>query len=639
MCGIFGILSAGERPDEATSAACVALLAHRGPDGDGLWHSAGGAAPHVTLGHRRLAIIDLSDAAAQPMRSDDGALSITYNGEIYNYVELMAELEAKGHRFRSRSDTEVILRAYEEWGPECLGRFNGMFAFAIWNARRRELFAARDRFGEKPFHYAWDPRGRAFAFASEIKALVAVPGVDASLDERALYRYVAFQELAGAEQTLWRGVRRLPHAHYLRLAWRGDGFDLAVRRYWDVDLERVETPSLDDAARRFAELFEDSVRIRLRSDVPVGSSLSGGLDSSGVVCQIHALGAAGGQKAFSARMDDPRYDEGSHIATVLARTGVEGHEVWPSADELTAEFSRLCYHLEEPFPATSQFAQYLVMRLASRERVTVLLDGQGADELLAGYRPYFRAAYSELADRWRLARLWRERAAWRAKHGRAFPLSPKEIAARLAPGLYRFVRAGAALTPPRPETTSWWDPDWLSGFDLEQPRAARHSSRDRLTRRLYEDAFGGELQELLRYGDRNSMAWSREVRQPFLDHRLAELLFALPLDFKLSGGETKVLLRRAMRGLVPDPILARQDKIGYQAPMRSWLGGGLAAWAETLLEQATAQLGTYLAPGAVDRFRREARSLGDAEAKTVFSIITMGETMRQLQAVPRGVEV
>src|SRR5262249_31260827 len=259
--------------------------------------------PHVAFGHRRLAIIDLSDAAAQPMASDDGDFHLTYNGEIYNYVELMAELEATGHRFRSRSDTEVILRAYQEWGEGCLERFNGMFASALWDERRRQLFAARDRFGEKPFHYVWDPAAGFFAFASEIKALLALPEVAGDLDDRALYRYVAFGELADAEQTVWQGVKRLRHAHALPLAWRGDGFERTVRKYWDIDLGRTERLGLDEAARRFGELFADSVRLRLRSDVPVGTSLSGGIDSSAVVCQIHALGAAGGQKTFSARMD------------------------------------------------------------------------------------------------------------------------------------------------------------------------------------------------------------------------------------------------------------------------------------------------------------------------------------------------
>ena len=507
------------QPQMEHIATYLSLMSHRGPDGEGVWARPTDTPPFVALGHRRLAIIDLSAAAAQPMTNDDQTLWLTYNGEIYNYVELMAELEAKGHRFRSHSDAEVVLRAYEEWGVDCLQRFNGMFAFAIWDERKKELFAARDRFGEKPFHFAWDAQRGCFAFASEIKALLALPQVDASIDDRALYRLIAFQEQAGAEQTLWRGVKRLPHAHWLRLSWRGHGFDLTIRRYWDIDLERTEELSLREAATRFQEIFADSVRLRLRADVPVGSSLSGGLDSSAVVCQIHALGAAGGQKTFSARMEEPELDEGHHISAVLGQTGVEGHEVWPSPYELEALFSKLCYHLEEPFFSTSQFAQHLVMRLASQNGVTVLLDGQGADELLAGYQPYYLTRYADLADRWQLPALWHEWRGFRRRHARSFPLGAKPLAARLFPQVYRSVaRNGrSASHSPGSNLGQWWDSAWLAEFVDEPPPELPAARRDKLTRKLYADTMRGGLQELLRYGDRNSMAWSREVRQPFLD--------------------------------------------------------------------------------------------------------------------------
>jgi asparagine synthase (glutamine-hydrolysing) len=636
MCGILGIISAGEPVDEKALAAGLSVQAHRGPDGGGTWIRAAGAAPRVGLGHRRLAIIDLSEAAAQPMANDDHSLVITYNGEIYNYLELMAELEAKGHRFRSRSDTEVILRAYEEWGADCLARFNGMFAFAIWDERRRELFAARDRFGEKPFHYVYDDRRGVFAFASEIKALFALRLADASLDERALFRFVAFQELAGSDQTLWRGVRRLPHAHLLRLRWLGgSSWDLAVRRYWDIDLERTDAISLDEAARRLAEVFEDSVRLRLRSDVPVGSSLSGGLDSSAVVCQIHALGAAGGQATFSARMEDPALDEGAYIAAVAERTGIEGHEVWPTAAGLERVFSRLCYHLEEPFIQTSQYAQHIVMELASQHGVTVLLDGQGADEMLAGYTPYFSARYGDLADRWALFAIARERAAYRARHSRPFPLTPRMLVGRLlASGRRRLVGSTPAPDPAASwaPMASWWSRDWLDTFRDEAPPEIPNAPRDLLTRKLYADTMGGELQELLRYGDRNSMAWSRELRQPFLDHRLAEALFALPVEYKLDRGETKVVLRRAVEGLVPERIVERQDKLGYQAPLPSWLGGQLSQWAADRLEVAAEQLGGRLVEGATGRLRAEARTLDEVRARAVFSVLTLGECLRAQRA-------
>jgi asparagine synthase (glutamine-hydrolysing) len=635
VCGIIGVLTDSTRPYTKEVKASLALLTHRGPDGEGVWSRRSSGPPFVAFGHRRLAIIDLSDAAAQPMSSDDGSLHITYNGEIYNYVELMSELQSAGHRFRSRSDTEVILRAYEQWGESCLDRFNGMFSFAIWDERKRELFAARDRFGEKPFHYSWNPKSGFFAFASEIKALLALPEVEAAIDDRALYRFVAFQELAGSEQTLWRGVKRLPHAHYLKLQWTGSRFDLAIQRYWDIDLERVENLSLTEAAARFRELFADSVRLRLRSDVPVGTSLSGGLDSSAVVCQIHALGSAGGQKTFSARMEDPALDEGRHIKTVLAQTGVEGHEVWPSADELERVFSKLCYHLEEPFLSTSQFAQHLVMRLAAENDVTVLLDGQGADELLAGYKPYFAARYADMAEKRQFAGLWREWRGFSARHNRAFPLSTRMMFARAAPRAYGLLRRDST-NGQRPhilwrEMASWWNREWLEAFAHEKPSELPPSGRDRLTRKLYQDAMRGELQELLRYGDRNSMAFSREIRQPFLDHRMAEFLFALPPEHKLFRGETKVVMREAVRDLIPQSVAQRQDKLGYQAPLASWLDGPLEEWTLAKLDQMASEFSGRMIANPHERFRKLRRPISKEDSLVAFSALTASESLRQLR--------
>ena len=264
MCGIFGyfnLLGNAVNPDFLEPMA--RRLAHRGPDGHGTYHT-----KQLAFGAGRLAIIDLSDAGAQPMAGAGGRLWLTFNGEIYNYLELMAELAERGHVFQSHSDTEVILKAYEEWGPDCLARFNGMFAFAIWDTERCELFAARDRFGEKPFHYSWLPEENWFAFGSEVKSLLPWPEVDGALDDRALYRFLAFEELAGAEQTLWRGVRRLPHAHWLRLKWTGSQFDLTVKRYWDIDLTQTSDMSLAEAARRLRETFADSIKLGETSVLP-----------------------------------------------------------------------------------------------------------------------------------------------------------------------------------------------------------------------------------------------------------------------------------------------------------------------------------------------------------------------------------
>lgn len=633
MCGIAGVVSAGLLPDASLRRTMLTRQGHRGPDGEGEWlRPPAQGQPAVWLGHRRLAIIDLSDAAGQPMAGSDGALRITYNGEIYNYIELMDELTSLGHRFRTHSDTEVILAAYERWGVASLDRLNGMFAFAIWDERRSELFAARDRFGEKPFHYAWNPAAGTFAFASEIKALLVLPDIDASLNEDALCRFITFREMAGTEATIWKGVRRLRHGHWLRVSCDPGGLKLETRRYWNIALEKENALPLADASKRFAELFRDSVRLRLRSDVPVGTSLSGGLDSSAIVCQIHALGAARDQRTFSARMADPALDEGAHIQTVLQHTGISGAEVWPTAEDLQRSFSAFCYHQEEPCFSTSPFAQYLVMRLASENGVTVLLDGQGADELLAGYTSYFLTRYADLATTRQFLSLFREYRAFERHHGSGFPLSLKALVAKAAPILQRLRRHHpAADAGPSLDAPSCWNRDWLRSFggQSRQPLPVDHQ-RDALTCRLYADALTGPLQELLRYADRNSMAWSREVRQPFLDHRIAEFLFSLPAEFKLAGGETKVIMRHALAGLLPESIRQRQDKIGYRTPLATWLSGNASSWVQERIEHASRQLQGIVDPHWVDaRMNAVPAGAFTKGAEDVFAMLTVAECLTQ----------
>jgi asparagine synthase (glutamine-hydrolysing) len=396
MCGISGVLSFDGSPvDEATLSAQTRALAHRGPDGEGCWVSPSRA---VGLGHRRLAIIDLSEAARQPMGLR-GRFTITYNGEIYNYVEVRAELQGLGWTFATQSDTEVLLAAYAQFGEAALERLDGMFAFAIWDEREQTLFCARDRFGEKPFYYVHEV-GRRFVFASEIKGLVAA-GVAPRLDRRSLYQYLAFevvQDPARADETFYEGVRSLEPAHCLTVSFR---HGLArPRRYWSIPARQpAAAPGLAEAAERFLHLLDTSVKRRLRSDVPVGSSLSGGLDSSSVVCLMHRARAgqqALAQNSFSARFREPRLDEGPYIEAVVEATGTTPHVVWPDGEGLAAGMTALVRHQEEPFAGASVYAQWEVMRLAQREGTKVLLDGQGADETLAGYlhffEPYLRAS-------------------------------------------------------------------------------------------------------------------------------------------------------------------------------------------------------------------------------------------------------
>ena len=603
-----------ERIDEARDT-----LRHRGPDGGRTWRCRSQTGAAIVLAHRRLSILDLSEHGDQPLLRDGrrasrpatageegGAeLGLLYNGEIYNFVELRRQLEALGHTFASTGDTEVLLAAYAEWGDECLARLNGMFAFAIWDARRNRLFGARDRFGEKPFHYVLDERRGSFAFASEIKALLALGAATGRLNDRALFRYFRFGEQAGAEATIWDQVKRLPPATGFTIDVGANGLTMHAWRYWDVDFNSgaVEEPiALPAAEERFRELFADSVRIRLRSDVPVGTSLSGGLDSSSVLCQISAIGAASGQKAFTARMEDPALDEGRYVDALLAGVGVSGYSVVPTAAEFLRELDKLYFHQEEPFPATSIFSSYVVNRLALDHGVIVLLDGQGADEYLAGYAHYPAVRLRDLARRWQLGGWWRER---RGAIGRLEidPVPPRAMVI-IAAGSLGGVREEEILVDDLYDV-QWLQPEFRAAYAEEAPRTIP-AGRDTLRARLKADLTLGHLQELLRYADRNAMAFSRESRLPFLDHRLVELCATLPTSYLLDRGESKKVMRGAMRGIVPDVILDRKDKVGFATPWANWWRGEHAGALEQRLHESAELLRAYVDPRRLRPGSREA---------------------------------
>jgi asparagine synthase (glutamine-hydrolysing) len=562
MCGIAGVV--GPHPTPEVIAAMLECIAHRGPDGvrqvirDG----------RVGLGHRRLAIIDLSEAASQPMRSATGC-EVILNGEIYNYLELRAELAATGAAFRTSSDTEVLLAAYERWGVDCLTRLNGMFAFALYDPSRRTLVLARDRFGEKPLYYHRAGDG-TFVFASEIKALLAHPGVTARPDRQTIYRFLRHKLTERDPSTYFEGIASLPPAHFLEL--RVDGGEEVLRRFWSLDGSVQDPRPHDELVAAYRDLLEDSIRIRLRADVPLGSSLSGGIDSSAVVGYLARGQRVKDQHTFSARFPGWPLDEGRYIADVAALSGARSHEVEPLPDP--ADLERAVWHQDEPFGSLSIYAQWSVMRLAQQEGITVLLDGQGADETVAGYHFYFAALFRYLFRTGRWLRLARELRGFSTAHGAgrlgslAFYALPTSAARRLrglrhGPGLSAsFARAQAASRSADPS-------DGPFRTDLDQMLATT----------LTETMLPG----LLRYADRNSMAFGREVRLPYLDHRLVELAFSLPWDMKLSHGRTKGVLREAMRDYLPDSVRGRKDKIGYAPPQAAWLRGPLCEWAEDLL--------------------------------------------------------
>jgi asparagine synthase (glutamine-hydrolysing) len=538
-------------------------ISHRGPDGDGHWISRDG---QVGLGHRRLAILDLSERGAQPMHYLD-RYTVTLNGEIYNYLEIREELIKKGHNFISESDTEVLLAAYSEYGIAMLERLDGMFAFAIWDEHNRTLFCARDRFGEKPFFYHYLP-GKMFAFASEIKSLFAF-GAARQINNRMLFNYLAYDVIENAyakSTTFFEGISKLEAAHFVLIDGQGA---LTSRRYWAIPEINVDHKiSFEDSCERFRELFTQSVKRRLRSDVPVGTSLSGGLDSSSVLCTISRIlsGSGHGQKTFSARFHESVLDEGDFIKLAADAAGARTFFTWPDARALLENIDKVFYHQEEPFGTASIFAQWEVMKLAKKEGVTVLLDGQGADETLGGYTHYFRALFQELYTKDR-PRFREEVRAYEVLHNRPFNADWRFKCEAFQPGTLRLL-GKARRRFARPEYFRHLHPDFAAEYKMDPPPFAANGN---LNETLKHSTEGYGLEKLLRFADRNSMAFSREVRLPFLSHELVEFLFTLPASYKISGGWTKRVLRKAMEPILPKRITWRVDKLGFDSPQEAWL--------------------------------------------------------------------
>ncbi|MBM3565039.1 MAG: asparagine synthase (glutamine-hydrolyzing) [Alphaproteobacteria bacterium] len=570
----------------------AALMAHRGPDGEGLWSAADG---RVVFGHRRLAIIDPSPASAQPMVSPDGDLALTYNGEIYNYLELRAELERAGVRFSTQGDVEVLLAAWRTWGAGCVTRFNGMFAFALWDRRQGILFCARDRFGEKPFLYT---RGNGFfAFASEYKALLALEGVSADIAPARVARFLraAGGGLDQGGETAFPAIHQLPPAHRLILSASGD---VRVDRYWDGEPDPgAGRLDIAEAARRFRDLLDDSVALRLRSDVPVGSCLSGGLDSGSIACLVRRrLGGGAAYHVFSGRFPDTPADEGAYMDAIAAAVRPIRHETVPDPAKLIGEIGAFAWANELPVDSASQYAQYCVFRLARENGVKVLLDGQGADEVLGGYEQYF-AFYlaeagrdDEAAIRARYPGVLENLEAWHLR----LPHSVRRILARIS-GRGSDIAFGL-------------NPDLVSADSAERPKSLRAALR--------KDSLGGFLTTLLRYGDRNSMAHSVEVRLPFTDHRLFEMAQGLSARVLMGDAQTKRILREAMAGVLPEPVRTRWRKQGFLPPHAAWMRRGLLAAVETVIEDPSFVRSPLWEPGwwrsAVTRFRNGEEGLASA---------------------------
>ncbi len=575
MCGIAGFYQFGEQPVSApVLERMTSRLAHRGPDDYGhvifndrrqphAWTLEASPAAHakVGLGNRRLKIIDLSPAGHQPMANADRTLWITFNGEIYNYVELRAELKTLGHPFISQTDTEVILTAYAAWGLDCFRRFNGMWALAIYDARDGTLVLARDRWGVKPLYVYQD--AEHLVFGSEIKALLACPAVPRRPNYCTLYNYAArhYRWVDGGRDTFFEGIANLPPAHYWKVI--PDGRVREVR-YWALDPERREVPALDaDVLVRFRELFEDAVRLRLRSDVPVGTMLSGGLDSSSVTVMAARLSAAP-VTTFSARYDEQEFDEGPYIEATVRHVNADGRFIYPKPGELLDTLQAMLAVHDEPVCTVTWYAHWMVMKEVAGLGFPVLLNGHVGDELFAGYWDHYQYHFADL-ERDDPQSFHAEFECWRANHER----DPQEYA-RLKARLAAIERGEVR------EADAWADyaaalaPDFCARYGMAPERPDPFAGRGYLTSRLFKELTYETVPATLRPEDRNSMAFSIETRSPFLDYRLAEFAFALPSRYKIRNGLGKWMIREGLRGILPEEVRTRKDKQGFNAPTVHW---------------------------------------------------------------------
>jgi asparagine synthase (glutamine-hydrolysing) len=574
MCGIAGVVS--KNPNEVTIdrlKRMTNIIHYRGPNGDGHWLD---SSKTVGLGHRRLSIIDLSHEADQPMHYLD-RYSIVFNGEIYNYIELKEVLLKQGYVFKTSSDTEVLMALYDRDSENCLQILDGMFSFAIYDSKKKEIFAARDRFGEKPFFYNYEP-GRLFIFGSEMKVLWAA-GVNKKVKNNMLYNYLSFgslQNRGDLSETFFENIIRLPHAHYLIVDT--EKITIKLKEYWRINTNEInDSIKPEQAFRKFNELFYTSVKRRLRSDVAVGSSLSGGLDSSLIVCVIdqllnknkftHSLC----QKTFSARFPGFERDEGNYMDMVAAATNVEPSFVYPTDDNILEDIQKVAYYQEEPFGGASILVQYEVMKLAKEKGVTVLLDGQGADEMLGGYHRYFNTFFRELEIQ-KNGNLKEEHSAYLDLHknntvNARQKKNLEHYIRRWMPGEMALLKKTHALI--NQKINQPFNKDFFANYS--DSLFPVNSSFNSLNETLYDNTMAGDLQVLLRFADRNSMANSREVRLPFLSHEIAEFLFSLPSTYKIHNGWTKWIMRESFQSILPAPICWRLDKIGYEPPQKKWM--------------------------------------------------------------------
>lgn len=591
MCGIVGLIG---HSDMEARKRMLNILSHRGPDGEGEWQS---PSSPVWIGHKRLAIID-PERGAQPLPNEDETVWITFNGCVYNYLELAQTLRKRGHRFRTYADTEVIVHAYEEYGEECVQKFIGMFSFAIWDEKKKQLFCARDRIGVKPFYY-YGGKG-SFSFASEIKAILAAGYIKPAVCDEALREYLVFQATLG-EKTLFRDILKLPPGYLMIVNEQGKVVKMS--QYWDLTFKADQYHTEEYFVDHLRLLLRDAVKIRLRSDVALGAHLSGGLDSSTVVCLAGDMN--GGSEplmtftgAFSEGED---FDETRYAHIVADETGARYMEIRPGARDFIGYLPKIIYYMDEPAAGPGVFPQHMVSKLAS-EHVKVVLGGQGGDEIFAGYARYL-LGYLEECLKGAIEET-ENTSKYAATLATIIPNLP--MLKQYMPMMRYLWEDGLFDTPEKryfrlmdrsTGVREIYNPDLFNDSDRIVSTFSRifngSDAASFLNRMLYFD-LKVHLPALLHVEDRTSMAWGLESRVPLLDHRIAELIASIPPVTKFKGGQPKYLFRKAVKNIVPDEVLNRKDKKGFPVPLHLWQKSHLRDFIhDTLLSPRSRQRGIF----------------------------------------------
>ena len=593
MCGIVGRINSTEQVTEEILRCMIDAVAHRGPDGEGTYID-----ENVGIAHKRLSIIDPKNGQ-QPMCNEDGTVWVTFNGAVYNYLEIRQELVQRGHDVKTYSDTEVIIHAYEEYGEKCVEKFNGMFAFVIYDKNKNKIFGARDRFGIKPFYYYSDED--KFIFASEIKAIIANKEVKREVNIEGIRDYIVFQFTLG-KKTLFKNIFKLEPGNYFTIDLN-KSVKPKIVQYWDLEFNYDTYHTEDYFVDKLKFLIDDSIRLRLRSDVELGTYLSGGLDSSTTTIIASDCLGNNGLKTFTGKFAEGReYDESYYAKVVAEHANAQYHEITMNAKQFKDNIEDIIYYLDEPGAGPGVFPQYMVSKLAS-EHVKVVLGGQGGDEIFIGYARYLVAYLEECL----------KGAIFETADKDKYAVTLESIAPNLSllktysPMIQNFMKDGMF----EPQSKRYYRIlDRSNGmsnlFNLDVLESSKYSPYDEfegifnrediksyVNRMTYFD-LKASLPALLQVDDRTAMAWGLESRLPFLDYRIAELFASIPPNMKFKGGKSKAIFKKAIKNVLPEEVLNRKDKMGFPVPLVEWYNGELKEYVEEiLLGEKTRQRGIY----------------------------------------------